>query len=685
MRIQPAWARGLVLGLGLCLSLGTGPAGAQTFTKITDGANPIVQFGVRVNQYGGASWVDADSDGDVDLFINGNAGIFRNNGGGSFTRFTVPFTNHTSSLGNTWADVDNDGDLDVFLSGGDPLGSFLYLNQGNFTFSQVTTGAIGNGLADKAWGCAFGDYDRDGHVDLVTAAANGFNGIANPNRLWHNNGDGTFARVDTSIVAQGLAPYTIPTWSDYDQDGDIDLFIGSGPAGAVARDFLYRNRNEAAAHWFQRINTAPLGTDLQDGQVYNWIDYDNDGDLDVYLTNYAGTTNGMANRLYRNNGGTFVAQTPAQAGPIVQDANLSLASVWQDFDNDGDLDCVVTNDGAAPTRFYRNEGNGSFTSLDLPGFTNGGAHYGATSGDYDGDGRMDMFVTGGPVSFGLFHNTTANGNGWLVIHLVGTVSNRAAIGARVRVLATIGGQPRWQMREVSAQNSFNGMNALDVHFGLADAAVADSIIVDWPSGLRNVRAGIASQSHIQIIENSTTPVIGSLVYATASAAGNAIEWSLPGWAGRDVIVQRAGADAMWSNHERVLVGHDGRAGLMDTDVHPGERYGYRLDLGGAAGSRFGGETWIEVPLVARFGFAGVWPNPGRRPAHFQFNLASRQPAELQFFNVAGRRVARVAVPAPVAGQHVLSVGATTELRSGVYMVRLRQGTRSDTVRVVVTD
>ena len=351
------------------LGLGMSAARAQNFTKVTDAANPIVTLGGPASTWGGASWIDPDADGDVDLYVNG-IGLFRNDGSSAFVHLPAAVPSLSTPFGNTWADVDNDGDLDVFLSGGAPSGSALCINQGNLTFTKELTGAIGNAGENRAWGCAFADYDLDGSVDLVTAAANGFAGIMNPNRLYHNDGTGTFVRIDTATVAQGLAPYTIPTWSDYDFDGDPDLFIGTGPAdGSVARDYLYRNRLETAAHWFQRIDTAPLGTDLQDGQIYNWIDYDNDGDLDTYLTNYSGPSGGMANRLYRNDAGTFVAVSAATAGALVSDALLSLASVWQDFDNDGDLDCLVTQDSNHPTRFYRNNGIGTFTSIGIAGIT----------------------------------------------------------------------------------------------------------------------------------------------------------------------------------------------------------------------------------------------------------------------------------------------------------------------------
>jgi len=508
------------------LTIAADPAFPQTFSKITTPGNPIVAMGGGATGYGGASWIDADDDGDVDLFIN-RVGLFRNDGGSVFVHVAGPLAlgNQGDTFGNTWADVDNDGDLDVFLSGGDTVGSSLYLNGGDLAFTRVASGPIGAWMENLAWGCAFADYDADGHVDVVTAAAYQFAGILNPNRLFHGLGDGTFERIDDTPITQDLAPFTIPTWSDYDLDGDPDLFIGTGPAnGTVALDYLFRNLRETTPGAFERLTTPPLGTDLQDGQVYNWIDYDNDGDLDVFLTNYIGTTSGMPNRLYRNMGGTFVMQTVVTAGAIASDAQPSLASVWQDFDNDGDLDCVVTNDGAVATRYYRNNGNLGFTALTLTGLTTAGPHWGAAGGDYDDDGHMDLFVAGPPANFGLIRNTTSNANHWLKVRLIGTLSNRAAIGARVRVLATIGGAPVWQLREISAQNSFNGMNALEAHFGLGAATVADSVVVEWPSGQRTVETGVPADTRRAIVESSTIdvppPIATSLGFGIAAVSPN---------------------------------------------------------------------------------------------------------------------------------------------------------------------
>ncbi|MEO8665556.1 MAG: FG-GAP-like repeat-containing protein [Ignavibacteria bacterium] len=241
-----------------------------------------------------------------------------------------------------------------------------------------------------------------------------------------------------------------------------------------------------------RLNLSPLTTDLQDGQVWNTIDYDNDGDLDAFLTNYSS----VPNRLYRNNNGVYERMTEAQVGPIVSDVGAYLTNLWGDFDNDGDLDCFETRDVPLPARYYNNNGNGTFTRMDsLSVVTIAGGNFGATAGDYDNNGTLDLYVTGSTSSKGLYSNDLTNGNKWINIKCIGggamsNLSNKSAIGAKVKVKATINGVPTWQFREVLSQNSFNSMNMLNVHFGLGNASVIDSLIIIWPRGLREVATNV---------------------------------------------------------------------------------------------------------------------------------------------------------------------------------------------------
>jgi hypothetical protein len=412
--------------------------------------------------------------------------------------------------------------------------SALHRNQGNGNFVDVSVSALGLSNADLAgWGCAWADFDNDRHVDLVIAHVAGQLGTPRPNFLFRNKGDGTFARITDSPVVMGTAPFTVPTWSDFDQDGDQDLFIASGPSnGTLARDYLYRNQlKQTGVATFERINEAPIGTALADGQVWNWIDYDNDGDLDAYLTNHIGNVaGGLRNFFYRNDAGRYTSIT---SGALATDAGLSLGQVWGDFDNDGDLDVFVAEDGGngAPNKFYQNNGNGTFTRLFTAPFTSDIAPtWGATGGDFDNDGDLDLFVpnvfrTAIQTTAHFYRNDLSNNNHWVKLKLVGTNSNRDGIGAKIRAKATINGNAYWQLREASSQNTFCGQNSAEIHFGLGDATIIDSLKIEWPLGLVEVRTNIAVNQLLTMTEGTVSAVADA--EAPASPTDFALQQNYP--------------------------------------------------------------------------------------------------------------------------------------------------------------
>ncbi|MEZ4647562.1 MAG: FG-GAP-like repeat-containing protein [Candidatus Eisenbacteria bacterium] len=508
------------VALTLALASWASDAQAFTFSQVTDASNPIVADGGHGgSRYYGCAWVDFDGDDDLDLFLDLDT-LYENQGGGQFVRREDTGLGDGqiaspgfSMSGVSWGDYDNDGDPDAFIAG---EASYLYRNDGLSGFTRITTGAIGGGTDNRGWTCAWGDYDNDGHLDLVIIHPAGFvppGDMPLENKLFHNDGppNYSFTEITTGPIVTGLDSYTVGTWSDHDDDGDLDFFIGSGPAdGTTQPDNVYRNLlTETGTANFERILDAPIGTDEQDGQVWNWIDYDNDGDLDAYVTNWGGGFGGLPNRLYRQEtDGSFTEITGQE---ITDDARVSLASIWEDFDNDGDLDCYVGNDGSQLDGLYENNGDGTFTKItDTPITNEARARRGATAGDYDGDGDVDLLVNGPNLSRALYRNDDASGNGWLDVSVFGTLSNRSAIGAKIHLKATIGGNAVWQRREISGQNSFNGHSAQIAHFGLGDATFADSVVVEFPSGEVATQTNVAANQKIVIGEGdlSSTPPNG---------------------------------------------------------------------------------------------------------------------------------------------------------------------------------
>ena len=521
----PCLRRGIVLAVLVLLLLPATAFAQTTFANVTD------DFPNLTLRAWGGSWIDYNSDGLLDLFLGhfglGDGHVLLRNTGTGFERVAVAaFAEGPVMIGHTWGDYDNDGDPDLLAAGNSTV---LYRNDGNDLFTMVTTGVIGEQAANRGWAAAWGDYDNDGHLDLVVAYPVGFvDGPPIPNQLLHNTGDGTFERVTDGPVVEGLDTYTIPSWADYDLDGDLDLFIGSGPAsGGVDPDHLYRNRlAETGTASFERITGLNIADDPRDGQVMNWIDYDNGGDLDLFVTNYLGTNDpnfiSLPPDLYRNEGdGTFTRITDS---PLTQRANGNdLANVWGDLDNDGDLDViiatarVVAGPGIGEQRIFFNNGDGTFeVGGRLTGLLRETTSSGASLGDYDNDGDLDAVITS--VSPGIpenlvYRNNLSNGNGWIKLRLEGTMSNRSAIGAVVRVTAQIGGQTIRQLRQVSAQNSFGGQNSLIVHFGLGDAARIEELVISWPSGQETRVERVLPNQTVTVVEGEP---FGGVVVGTAA-------------------------------------------------------------------------------------------------------------------------------------------------------------------------
>lgn len=447
------------------------------FNQVVDPLNPITTF-TTPGTYKGAAWIDYDNDNDLDLFASPNL-LFRNDGGGTFVQLSNPFgfTPQQINGGSSWGDLNNDGFIDCIIASY-PSGAFL--NNGNGTFTDISS-QIPNLNGFPAWACAIGDWNKDAFPDFVFAHAAGFHPAGPyPSKLYLNTSSAVIPQYITGYtLTDSTKPYTVPFWSDYDLDGDMDLFVASGPGGTAGPDFCYKNlKVETGLDTLQRMTTELFTTQLQDGQCYNFIDFDNDGDFDLYLTNYAGAPS----RFYVNNSGVYTLMNVLPSQP------QNLANDWGDFDNDGDIDVFVTNQVIA-TKYYKNNGNGTFA----PAINFGAAGCsGVINGDYDNDGDLDVFIHGLGNARALYHNdSAATGNNWINIKCIGTISNKSAIGTIVKLKATINGNSYWQIREISAQNSFQSQNDLRVHFGLGNATIVDSLIIKYPGGTIETIANVA--------------------------------------------------------------------------------------------------------------------------------------------------------------------------------------------------
>jgi hypothetical protein len=461
----------------------------QGFTKITTGS-----IATDAGWCYGCCWADFNNDRYQDLFVvnnmtgNKNNLLYMNNGNGTFTKVsTGPLvTDGGSSYGCTCADYDNDGYTDIFVANYNE-NNFLYHNNGDGTFTKITTGAIVNDGGNST-GCAWGDYDNDGFVDLFVCNRN------QPNFLYHNNGNGTFTKITTGVIVTNNSNSGGCAWCDYDNDGYLDLYgANAGPAA----DFLYHNNGNGT---FTQITNDPIVNDVLHSSGGSWGDYNNDGYMDLFVS--GGVIGSGVDRLFKNNGnGTF---TKILNDPIVTYNHWSGGSSWGDFNNDGYLDMF---DGGYDgiNLLFVNNGNGTFTRIDTGIIiTDGNYKEGAGWCDYDNDGSLDLFVARNNYFGGnncLYHNEGTT-NKWINIKCVGMVSNKCGIGAKVYLKALINGIPVSQMREISSQTggSISGQNSLNAFFGLGTTTTIDSLKIVWPSGTIDRYGQIQTNQFITAVE-----------------------------------------------------------------------------------------------------------------------------------------------------------------------------------------
>ena len=468
---------------------------AETFAAFT----PVLTGPVVTN--GGdsrsANFVDYDNDGDLDLLItNGPHAdyrnyFYRNDGTGTFTEVTgINFTTLASSYdGATFGDYDNDGDEDCFIATWWNKVNYLYKNNGDLTWTRITTGPVVTGGTYSETG-SWADYDEDGFLDLYVCNSGG----ALQNFLFHNNGDGTFTKITTGPQSTDGWKSRIGAWADADNDGDLDLYVAN--EGNQKRNY-YRNEGGGT---FTSITTGAFVNEADESFSASWGDIDNDLDLDIFVSNGAGQNDD----LFLNNGdATF---TKVTTGPVVTNGGYGVSGTFSDIDNDGDLDLYVTNafaPGAVPNFLYYNNGDGTFTQdTSDPAGSDLGWTYGCAFGDIDKDGDLDLALAKcfGEIENEALYLNGGNANHFLAMSFVGSRSNRSGIGVRVLVKATIGGVPRWQMRETSSQPGYCVQNGEDAWFGLGDAATVDSIVITWPSGVTRILTSVASDQFLTIDE-----------------------------------------------------------------------------------------------------------------------------------------------------------------------------------------
>ena len=483
----------------------------------------------------GAAWFDYDRDGDLDLYMTNRVGanhLWRNDGNGVFVDVAAAVgaadASHDGS-GVAVADYDNDGDLDIYLANSD--GDVLLKNQltetGTATFIDVTATAFpGITTPQRGTSAAWGDYDKDGFLDLYVTNHQEIEGTGagSQDRLFHNNGDGTF--TDVSYLLGGddnLGGYGfVATWTDYDNDGDLDiLLINDCPFGPVGTK-LFRNDggSDPLAWTFTEVSASVGAADCRNGMGIAVGDYDRDGWMDYFYTNIGSPL------LLHNNGGTFTDVTAA-AGlddgvvPATGNDRVTWGAIFFDYDLDGFLDLAVAagslkRSGTAgtdpqPNLLYHNDGNGiSFTDVSAnSGIDETGRGRTLIMGDYDGDGAPDLFLVDYGENVHLYRNDYANttGHHWLILDLQGAgppLSNRDGIGAKIKLTTPDGAV---QYCETRSGTSLGGGSDIAAYFGLNNNTLVSQVQVTWPSGIVQIVTGLAADQRMTIVEAPAPPEI----------------------------------------------------------------------------------------------------------------------------------------------------------------------------------
>lgn len=492
----------------------------------------------------GGAVADFDNDGFLDIFVADTlagykAHLYHNNGDLTFTdiaqRAGVADVNDKSNASTSAMAFDYDGDgwQDLLVARfGTPI---LFKNKGDGTFVDVTKKAGLKHHMNTIHSIAF-DYNKDGHIDIYLGNyypdVDMFNLKSNEvlhdswenarnggkNVFYQNNGDGTFT-ARTEQLGLGDTGWTVALGhSDLDNDGWQDIYV----ANDYGPDKVFRNTGKGG---FEDITDEAIGVDGKHGMSAEIGDFNNDGFFDIYVTNITEEWAYECNMLWQNNGdGTF---TDVATELNVCDTGWAWGAKFFDYDNDGDLDLYVANGFVAGEGNYMNdltsfllsdigqnpsdpknwpavgnkgmaanENNQLFTNLDGLTFIpekRGGLNIAKYSravlmGDFDNDGRLDLFLTNLADKAQLFQNKSLNDNNWIELDLAGLAPNRDAVGARIEVMVS----GNTFVREVNIGNGFAGSSMIRQHFGLGKNKVIDKLVITWPNGDKQIHKNVVT-------------------------------------------------------------------------------------------------------------------------------------------------------------------------------------------------
>ena len=649
--------------------LGSPAFAAPGFTDATsslgDPVSPLGAYGVDFGH--GAAFVDVDGDGVLELHVilgpdQYDMLLTYDPGTDSFTdkAGVLGCDDPSNGRGVAWADYDNDGDRDCFVVNWNSEFR-LYKNNGAGVLTDATVEA-GIDQHGNGYSVAWGDYNNDGNLDAYISCW-GTDANPRPNALYRNNGDGTFDNVATALgVAIPTMPSFVSIWVDYDNDGDQDLYIANDK---LAGNTLFQNTNgtftDVSFHSGADVKLNAMGFAVSD--------YDHDGDFDIYCT---GAMEG--NAFLRNNGDGTFDDIAVDLGIAVN--RIGWGCVFLDYDNDADDDLYVVNFATESSDFTKNAlfpnlGDASFAgdAADDVGVADNGTGFAVTAGDYNNDGFVDLFVNNqsedGSIPSRLYKNL-GNDNHWIKLRLEGTVSNRDGIGARVEVQtgATV------QTKDVRSGSSFLSQLSPELEFGLGAAEVVDRITVTWPSGTVDTFDNVQAGQFLNVEEGGslTTPIVFSSASGFAIPEGVQLEWKLSGdRMAQPTRIYRGHADSELSFLTSVPAG---TSVYQDHSVEAHTAYVYQLGVISGGLELRSQMLHVSTQGPSALILAQNTPNPFAGSTVISFSLEHAGLVKAFVYDVSGRRVRTLIHARVSSGTHELSWDGLddfgTEVPAGVY-------------------
>ncbi len=445
----------------------------------------------------GITFFDYNNDGWDDITLPSEAGQslrFFKNVNGSFVEDNINIPSNTSQHKQVnWVDFDNDGDKDLYVTS-NASSNKLYSNDGSLNFTDITVASQLPTTTIFTYGAAWGDYNNDGFLDVFLSNRD-VNEVV-PNYLYKNNGDGTFTNVSVTAGILNVSDLTFcAAFLDFNNDGWQDIYVSNDRIENP--NVLYKNNGDGT---FSDVSVSS-NTNLMIGAMSVTVeDYNNDGWLDIYVTN---TSEG--NVFLKNNGDETFTNVAINNGTTFN--SIAWGAVFLDADNDMDLDLYVSGllDGSNPSylsaAFYENDGTGQF-SIPNTGFTNDYREsYSNAIGDVDNDGLPEIIVSNtNDENIFIWKNETVTTNNWLKVNLEGVQSNRDGIGSFIEI--SINGDK--QYRYTLCGEGYLGQNSGTETFGLGTNTTIDYVKVNWLSGNEDILYNVSANQTLNILEGSGT-------------------------------------------------------------------------------------------------------------------------------------------------------------------------------------